>query len=123
MLAFEEGIGFVPFASIGWTAIKEVRKDDASPVRAAAIRVLTDDRDPTTTEALLDATQDNSWLVRAAALESLARRGNPAALSTVELGLNDEKDVVRFTAAAATVRLNMIQKTKRYAQKSEKREE
>ncbi len=30
-LGFEEGIGFVPFAGIGWKAIKEVRKDDSSP--------------------------------------------------------------------------------------------
>jgi HEAT repeat protein len=112
LLGFEEGIGFVPFASIGWSAIKEIRKDDTSPVRAAAVRELTGDRDSATTKALLDATQDNSWLVRAAALEALARRGNPRSLSTVELGLTDEKDVVRFTAAAATVRLDKIQRSK-----------
>ena len=35
-LGFEEGIGFIPFAGIGWGAIKAIRKDDASPVRAAA---------------------------------------------------------------------------------------
>ena len=110
LLGFEEGIGFVPFAGIGWSAIKEIRKDDASPARAAAITVLTEDRDEATTKALLDATQDNSWIVRAAALDSLARRGNPSALNTVELGLDDEKDIVRFTAAAATVRLYRIEK-------------
>ena len=108
LLGFEEGIGFVPFASMGWSAIKEIRKDDASPARVAAVTVLTEDRDEATTKALIDATQDNSWLVRDAALEALARRGNPSALSTVELGLDDEKDSVRFTAAAATVRLYMI---------------
>jgi len=108
LLGFEEGIGFVPFASIGWSAIKEIRKDDASPARAAAVIVLTDDRDPDTTKALINATQDNSWLVRAAALEALARRGDPSALGIVELGLNDEKDNVRFAAMAAAVRLYMI---------------
>jgi HEAT repeat protein len=108
LLGFEEGIGFVPFASIGWSAIKEIRKDDSSPARAAAVIVLTDDRDPDTTEALVNATQDNSWLVRAAALEALARRGDPSALGTVELGLDDEKDNVRFAAMAATVRLYTI---------------
>jgi HEAT repeat protein len=115
LLGFEEGIGFVPFASIGWSAIKEIRKDDASPVRAAAVRELTNDRDPATAKALLDATQDNSWLVRAAAIEALARRGNPTVLPTVELGLDDEKDVVRFTAAAATVRLNTVRRGKNSA--------
>ncbi len=112
MLGFEEGIGFVPFASIGWSAIKEIRSSDASPARAAAVSVLTDDRDPDTTKALINATQDNSWLVRAAAVEALARRGDPSALGIVELGLNDEKDNVRFAAQAATVRLSTIGKTR-----------
>jgi HEAT repeat protein len=112
LIGFEEGIGFVPFASIGWSAIKQIRKDDTSPVRAAAVRRLTDDRDPDTTKAIINATQDNSWLVRAAALEALARRGDRSALSTVELGLNDEKEDVRFTAAAATVHLSRIGKTR-----------
>ena len=104
-LGIEEGIGFIPFAGIGWKAIKEVRKDDSSPIRAAAAKVLADDPDPDTTRVLEEAAGDNSWLVRAAALESLARRGDPKALKTVELYLLDEKDVVRYTAAAATLRL------------------
>src|SRR5437667_3588123 len=98
-LGFEEGIGFVPFA--GRKAIKEVRKDDSSPVRAAAAKVLADDPDPATTKVLEEAAGDKSWIVRAAALEALARRGDPSALDTVELYLLDEKDVVRYTAAAA----------------------
>jgi len=104
-LGFEEGIGFVPFAGIGWRAIKEVRKDDSSPIRAAAARVLADDPDPAATKVLEDAAGDKSWLVRAAALEALARRGDPSALETVELYLLDDKDVVRYTAAASTLRL------------------
>ena len=34
-LGFEEGIGFIPFAGIGWEAIKVIKKDDSSPIRAA----------------------------------------------------------------------------------------
>jgi len=30
-LGFEEGIGFVPFAGVGWVAIKTITKDDTSP--------------------------------------------------------------------------------------------
>jgi HEAT repeat protein len=85
-LGFEEGIGFVPFAGIGWRAIKEVRKDDSSPVRAACARVLAEDPDPSTTKVFADEAGDTSWIVRAAALEALARRvGDPSALDTVEL--------------------------------------
>ena len=104
-LGFEEGIGFVPFAGIGWKAIKEVRKDDSSPVRAAAAKVLVDDPAPAATKVLEEAAGDKSWIVRAAALESLALRGDPLALDTVQLYLFDEKDIVRYTAAASTLRL------------------
>lgn len=108
-LGFEEGIGFIPFAGIGWGAIKAIRKDDSSPVRAAAATVLARDPDPATTKALADAVGDKSWMVRAAALEALAKRGDPSALDTVALYMSDEKDVVKYTAAAAVLRLAAIQ--------------
>jgi HEAT repeats len=114
-LGFEEGIGFVPFAGIGWKAIKEVRKDDSSPVRAASARVLAEDPDPATTKVLADEAGDKSWIVRAAALEALAKRGDPSALHTVELHMQDEKDLVRYTAAAATLRLLAIKEAKHSA--------
>ena len=112
-LGFEEGIGFVPFAGIGWGAIKVIRKDDASPVRAAAAKVLARDPDPATTKALIEATGDNSWIVQAAALEALAKRGDPSACGTVERYLTDEKAAIRFTAAAAVIHLSAIKQTPR----------
>ncbi len=121
-LGFEEGIGFVPFAGIGWKAIKEVRKDDSSPVRAAAAKVLADDPNPATTKVLEEAAGDKSWIVRAAALEALARRGDPSALDTVELYLLDEKDVVRYTAAASALRLMRIKEAKSEARKLQRPE-
>jgi HEAT repeat protein len=107
-LGFEEGIGFIPFAGIGWGAVKAIAKDDTSPVRAAAARVLATDPDPATTRALSEAAGDKSWLVRAAALEALAKRGDPLALDTVELYMGDEKAAVEYTAAAAVLRLMTI---------------
>lgn len=107
-LGFEEGIGFIPFAGIGWGAIKTLTKDDASPIRAAAAKVLASDPDPATTQALTDALDDKSWLVRAAALEALSVRGNPSVLPLVEVSLSDDKAAVRYTAAAAIVRLMSI---------------
>jgi HEAT repeat protein len=107
-LGFEEGIGFVPFAGIGWGAIKVIAKDDASPVRAAAAKVLAKDPDPATTDALIDAAGDKSWIVQTAALEALAKRGDRSALRTVEKYMSDEKDAVKYTAAAAVLRLGAI---------------
>jgi hypothetical protein len=111
-LGFEEGIDFIPFAGIGWSAVKEVLKEDSSPVRAAAAKMLADDPDPGATKVLEDATGDNSWIVRAAALEALANRGDPSALDTVKLHILDEKDVVRYTASAAILRLQAIKEAR-----------
>jgi HEAT repeat protein len=105
---FEEGIGFIPFAGIGWGAVKAIRKDDSSPVRAAAARVLARDPDPATTKALIEATGDNSWIVQAAALEALAKRGDPSALPTVARYMSDDKGAIKFTAAAAVIHLSAI---------------
>jgi HEAT repeat protein len=105
-LGFEEGIGFVPYASMGWGVVKAVHKDDASPVRAAAAKVLAEDPDPRSARGLVRSCSDKSWVVRAAALDAIARRGDPALLKDIEPGLTDEKDVVRYTAAAAVIRLS-----------------
>jgi hypothetical protein len=111
-LGFEEGIGFIPFAGIGWRAIRTIRKDDSSSVRAAAAKVLAKDPDPAATKALADAVGDKSWLVRAAALEALAKRGDPSVLDTVQLSMSDEKDAVKYTAAAAVLRFMAIKESR-----------
>jgi HEAT repeat protein len=102
---FEEGIGFVPFAGIGVEAFKAIRKDDSSPVRAAAARVLADDPDPGTADALLTAASDKSWLVRASALDAISRRNDSSLAEKIETHLDDPKEEVRFTAAAAIIHL------------------
>ena len=104
-LGFQQTLGFIPFAGLGWRAFKMVKKGDDSPARAAAATVLAKDRDPNTTEALVNAVGDKNWIVRAAALEALARRDNPSALDTVELYLSDEEGEVKYTAAATALRL------------------
>jgi HEAT repeat protein len=70
--------------------------------------VLARDPDPATTKALTEATGDNSWIVQVAALEALAKRGDPSVLPTVQRYVSDEKSAIRFTAAAAVIRLTAI---------------
>lgn len=109
MLGFQEGIGFIPFAGIGYSAIKTMMKDDSSPVRAAAARVLAGDPDPDTTAGLADAAvNDKSELVRIAALEAVARHDDPAYIGKIAPAMADEKDPVKYTAAAAVARLTAI---------------
>jgi len=104
-LSFEEGVGFVPFGGLGLSAFNLLARDDVSPVRAAAARVLANDPDPRSGEALGQAVvSEKSGIVRAAAIEAVAKRGDPSLLSDVLPALSDENDVVRYTAAAAVIR-------------------
>jgi len=105
---FEQGIGFIPFAGIGYGAVKAFTKDDESPVKAAAAKMLIKDPDPKTREALIAAASNKSWIVRMAALDSLARRGDPSVVPQILPQLKDEKDVVRYTAAGAIIHLSQL---------------
>jgi HEAT repeat protein len=107
-LGFHEGLGFVPFGGISWEAYKTITKDDTSPLRAAAAKKLALDPDPDSTKALIKAAGDKQWLVRAAALEALALRGDASASKTAALYLYDERDEVRYTAASAVIRLSKV---------------
>jgi len=108
-MAFEQGIGFVPFGGIGFKAYNTIRSaQEKEPiVEAAAIRVLATDPDPRTGKALVTAaTSSKSPLVRAAAYDSLARRADKALLAEILPGLSDETPEVKVTAAAAVIRLS-----------------
>ena len=109
MLGFQEGIGFVPFAGIGYSAYKVVSKDDSTPVRAAAARMLSDDPDPVTEDELTDAAlTDKSELVRAAAIDAIARRNHFALVNKIVPAMSDASDPVKYTAAAAILHLRDV---------------
>jgi HEAT repeat protein len=105
-MGFEEGIGFIPFAGIGYEIFKTVTKNDASPVRAAAAQKLAHDPEPDAAEALVKATGDKNLAVRAAALEAIALREDPSLIPKISAALDDDKDLVRFTAAACVAHLS-----------------
>ena len=107
-LGFEEGLGFVPYGDIGFSAAKAIRKDDASPVRASAARALIKDSDPRVGRALVQATSDKNWIVRASALLAIAKREDPDLLPAISPAMSDKNQVVRFTAAAAVIRLTTV---------------
>jgi HEAT repeat protein len=113
-LAFEQGIGFVPFGGVGFAAFQAIHRSESKVqvVQAAATKVLAKDPDPSSGKALVAATEDQSWLVRAAAFDALARRGDAGLLPELKPGLNDEKEVVKFTAAATVIHLSSLSKTK-----------
>jgi len=107
---FEQGIGYIPFASVGIGAIKAFTKDDSSPVRAAAAISLAKDPDPKSGEALVAAAADKKEIVRAAALDAIAQRDDPSLLPGIMAAMDDKEDQVKYTAAAAVIRLSAKQK-------------
>jgi HEAT repeat protein len=111
-LGFEIGIGFVPFAGLGFGTMKQFAKDDVSSVRAAAAVELATDADPKSGQALLKAVQDKSWIVRAAALDAIARRNDPTPIAEIIGALYDSKPEVRYTAAAAVYHLSGLRTLK-----------
>lgn len=103
---FEQGIGLIPFAGLGYGAFKMVTKDTTSPVLAAAALTLAKDLDPKSGQALATSAAENkSWIVRATALNAMALRGETSLLPTAEAQLEDPKEEVRYSAAAAVIRL------------------
>lgn len=109
MIGVEQGIGYVPFAGIGWDAWRYTHKKDPHPARAVAATVLAHDPDPKTGNALVKAAlNDKDWIVRAAAVEAIAQRGDPSLEESIEMSMYDSNAHVRYTAAAAVIRLSSI---------------
>lgn len=106
--AFDQGIGFLPYAGYGMEALHAWEKRSTAPTRAAAARALVEDHDPRSGQALVKAASDKDWVVRAAALEAIAKRGDPVLLKDIEPAMSDKKDIVRYSAAAAVLHLARI---------------
>jgi HEAT repeat protein len=105
-IAFETGLGFVPFGGPGYEVYKRASKDDRTPVRAAAARELVTDRDPKIGVALARACSDKKWRVRAAAVDAIAKIEDPTLLNAITPVLDDKSDIVRYDASAAVLRLS-----------------
>jgi len=110
--AFDQGIGFLPYAGYAMEVLQTLKTDDNSPLRAAAARFLTNDPDPQSGQALVKACSDKDWIVRVAALRAIAMRGNPTLLSGIQTAMQDHNNKVQYTAAAAVFHLASIKATR-----------
>ena len=106
VIGFETGLGFVPFGGDAYEVFKRARKDDRTPVRAAAARELATDKDPKIRAALARACADKQWRVRAATVDAIAKIEDPAMLNAITPVLDDKSDMVRDEASAAVLRLS-----------------
>jgi HEAT repeat protein len=105
-MGFEQGIGFVPYAGMGYEAYRAVKKRDGSPVRASAARYLALDPDSTSEDALVQtAVADKDIIVREAALDALAEKNDYSCIGRLAKNLDDDKYRIRYRTAATIIHL------------------
>jgi HEAT repeat protein len=111
-LAFETGLGFVPFAGMGLDVWKQLTADRGTTVKIGAAEKLASDPDVKSGQALVDASNDNDWRVRDAVANAIGRRGDPRLLGCVSSMLLDTNSTVRLQAAAAVIVLTSRKQSK-----------
>lgn len=112
-MGIQEGIGFVPYAGMGYEAYRQLMKHDNAPVRAAAARFLALDPDPVSADALVQvAVTDKNIFVRQAALDAITQRADPRCIGRLAINLDDKKYPVRYRTAAAIIKLGSKQQRK-----------
>lgn len=105
-LVIEQGLQFAPFGGYGvaaWQALHTM--NNTAPARAQAALSLARDPDPRSGVALLKATSDKQWMVRAAALKALGLRNDARIVAKLVPSLDDSVEEVRFAGAATIYRL------------------
>jgi HEAT repeat protein len=119
-MGFNEGIGYLPFASIGWEALQTIMKDrkNGAAARAALISALATDPDRRTGAMLLDASENPNWVIRVAALEAIAKREDSSLLPKLASRMADSRHEARDAAAATIIRLSDVSEVR--AEKSPK---
>lgn len=108
LLGVGVGIGYAPYASYGWMVWSELSTDYASPMRIKALSKLEHDPDSRINKGLLHAASDKHWRVRVAALSAIARRDDISLIGPITPYIADKKAAVRYTAAAAILRLSEL---------------
>ena len=103
-MGLQEGIGFIPYAGMGYEAYRQLMKHDSSPVRAAAARFLALDPDSISEDALVQvAVADKNIIVRQAALDALAQKSDPKCIQRLVINFDDDKYPVRYRTAATII--------------------
>jgi HEAT repeat protein len=97
------GVFLGPF-SFGVVLAEELTKDKGAPARAISASLLASDHDPKSVRALEDAIQDDNAAVRAAAAKAIGSHACKQLLPDLEF-LFDDKDEVKYMAAASMIRI------------------
>lgn len=94
-----------PFA-LGLPVAEELTKDRTAQARVLSATLLARDHDPQSVRELEDALADKNWAVRVAAARAVGALSRRELIPKLKPLLDDEKDAVRYMAAASIVRLS-----------------
>ncbi len=109
MIGAKEGASaFLGPFTLGLSAVEAFAKDHTAPARALAASLLASDTKAQSAQQLEEALADKNWVVRAAAAKGLGSSPHSEVLAKLQPLLNDEKESVRYMAAAAIVRLSRV---------------
>jgi HEAT repeat protein len=81
-------------------------RKSGTAAKAALISALATDPEARTSRLLLKTSQNKNWVLRMAALEAIAKRGDTTLAQGIEPMLSDPRREVRFTAAATVIHLD-----------------
>jgi HEAT repeat protein len=111
MFVLKQGVGMAGVSGLGAgvSSLEGVLSANGTSGRAATALMLSGDPDPMVKAALLDALRDEDWPVRAAAAHAIALRNDPSLQEQLLPLLDDKQLAVRVRAAAAWLRLGMIE--------------
>jgi HEAT repeat protein len=105
MLGVKEGASLAgPFGSAVPLA-EGLFKDNQASGKTVAALLLATDRSAQSLDALKRALEEKNWTVRAAAARAIAKRNATSLYDNVALLLDDKRDEVEYSAAAAVIRL------------------
>lgn len=106
LIGVRTGAGvFLGPASMGIPAAEGLLKDANASGKTVAAALLSKDTQPETLKALRQALGDKNWTVRAAAARALALAEKSDTFHDIAALLNDEKEEVQYSGAAAVIRL------------------
>jgi len=94
-----------PFA-LGLPVAEELMKDRTAQARVLSATYLATDREPQSVREFEDALADKNWMVRSAAAKAAGVLSRRELIPKLRPLLDDEKDAVRYMAAASIVRLS-----------------
>ncbi len=106
LIGVKEGAGaFLGPAGAGVGVAEGLLKDANASGKTVAAALLADDKHPEALKAIRQALGDKNWTVRAAACRALALAGSTSDFDTIAGLLDDKREEVQYSAAAALIRL------------------